>query len=266
NEYGWVGRLADSINQQPDPNMMINVGTAQSLAVKSRIHNPVVFDDPERFRRMALAGEGSVLDLVSNEPTANATQAYLNRVAASAKDASSVVRQAWSRYKTPIDYGIAPIDLPKVAACIAADMPTRLYYVSFRNNAFDTHVAQPALHQRLLTYACDGIHAFIKDMERINRADQVLVMAFSEFGRRVPENSNLGTDHGAANVMFMAGRPVNGGHYGSIPSLVDLDAGDNLIATTDFRRVYATAIDGWMNPGAAQSVLGGHFESLPLFA
>jgi uncharacterized protein (DUF1501 family) len=266
NEYGWVGRLADELAGSPEPNLMINVGTAQSLAVKSRVHNPVVFDDPTRFQRIALSGEQGVLNHVSEEITGNPTREYLNRVATSARDASRLIRQAWSEYSTPIDYGIAPIDLPKVAACIAADLPTQLYYVSFRNNAFDTHVAQPALHQRLLTYACDGINAFLDDMDRIGRADDVLLMAFSEFGRRVPENSNLGTDHGAANVMFMAGRGVKGGHYGGLPNLDQLDAGDNLIPTTDFRSVYATAIDGWMKPGAARKVLGGSFVPIALYA
>ena len=265
NEYGWVGRLADELFDAPQPNLMINVGTSQSLAVKSRVHNPVVFDDPNRFQRMTLSGEQDVLNRVSSEPSENQTLEYLNRVATSARDASRVIRQAWSDYSTSVDYGIAPIDLPKVAACIAADLPTQLYYVSFRNNAFDTHVAQPAPHQRLLTYACDGINAFLDDMDRLGRADDVVLMAFSEFGRRVPENSNLGTDHGAANVMFLAGKNVRGGHYGAVPDLEKLDEGDNLIPTTDFRSVYASAIDGWMKPGAAEKVLGGSFAPLNLF-
>ena len=76
----------------------------------------------------------------------------------------------------------------------------------------------------------------------------------------------LGTDHGAANVMFLAGKPVQGGHYGKSPSLVNLAAGDNLEATVDFRRVYATAMDGWLGSGQAATVLKGKFETLPVFA
>lgn len=187
-------------------------------------------------------------------------------MALSARSASARIRQAWAEYSTPIDYGIAPIDLPKVAACIAHGMPTRLYYVAFRNNAFDTHVQQPALHRRLLSYACDGIHGFIRDMQRIGYGDKVAVLVFFEFGRRVPENSNLGTDHGSANVMFLAGKPVIGGHYGLPPSLTDLVSGDNLQFTVDFRRVYATAIEGWLQSHKAQEVLKGSFESLAVFA
>ena len=146
-----------------------------------------------------------------------------------------------------------------MAALIAAGMPTRLYYTSYRNNAFDTHVLQNDLHQRLLTYTADAIYAFMQDMARIGRADDVVVMVFSEFGRRVPENTSLGTDHGTADPMFVIGKPVKGGHYGVVPSLTELTEGDNLLHTTDFRRVYATVVPGWLgyhrHPGAARGGL-----------
>jgi uncharacterized protein (DUF1501 family) len=263
-EYGWVGRVADRMAPEPVPNFVINIDSRQSLAVKSRVHTPVVFDDPARFQRRGFAAEQPLLKQVDEQLSANPTQNYLNDVARSGRDASALIREAWDGYQTPVDYGIAPVDLNKVAACIAADLPTRLYYVAFRNNAFDTHVQQGNLHRRLISYACDAIHGFLADMERQGLADKVLVMAFSEFGRRVPENANLGTDHGAAGLMFLAGKPVTGGHYGELPSLTRLDPGDNLIPTTDFRRVYATAIDDWIAPGTANSVLGEAFETLPI--
>jgi len=176
-----------------------------------------------------------------------------------------LVREAWAKYRSPVDYGITGLDLPKVAALIAAGMPTRLYYTSYRNNAFDTHVYQNDTHKRLLTYASDAVSAFLTDLERIGRADDVVVMIFSEFGRRVPENVNLGTDHGAANLMFVAGKQVKGGQYGDIPSLTKLDAGGNLIHTTDFRRVYATMIDGWLGLHDAHQLLNGDFETFKMF-
>ena len=91
-------------------------------------------------------------------------------------------------------------------------------------------------------------------------------MIFSEFGRRVPENVNLGTDHGTANLMFVAGKQVKGGQYGEIPSLTKLDEGDNLIYTTDFRRVYATMIAGWLGLRDTQQLLNGEFEPFDMFA
>jgi len=87
----------------------------------------------------------------------------------------------------------------------------------------------------------------------------------SEFGRRVPENTSLGTDHGTANLMFVVGTPVKGGHYGQPPSLTQLDAGDNLVYTTDFRRVYASVIEGWLGFSRAAELLRGRFEPFPMF-
>jgi uncharacterized protein (DUF1501 family) len=268
-EYGWVGRLADRMDPNNAPNFLVNIGVRQSLAVRSRLHVPVVFDDPNRFAQEKFYDEREVLDALDAVPdtvkTDNPARQYLLDTARSAKDASALVREAWSKYHTPIDYGVVAIDLPKVAALIDAKMPTRLYYTSYRNNAFDTHVFQADLHKRLLTYASDSVSAFMKDLERIGRADDVVVMIFSEFGRRVPENVNLGTDHGTANLMFVAGKQVKGGHYGAIPSLTQLDAGDNLVFTTDFRRVYATMISGWLGLPDTRPLLTGDFEPFPIF-
>lgn len=265
-EYGWCGRLADTLAPEPRPNFLVNIDTTQSLAVRSRVHTPVVFDEPDRFRRLGLNQERAMLDYVSKPVAGNATLDYLEQVARSANEASALVREAWAKYKTPIDYGIVPAQLPKVASCIAAGLPARIYYLAYRNNAFDTHVQQPDLHQRLLSYVADAIHGFQRDLERLGQADRVALLVFSEFGRRAPENNNLGTDHGTANNMFMVGSKVRGGHYGTLPSLTALDDGDNLAYTTDFRRIYATAIDGWLQPGTAAKVLKGEFETLPIFS
>ena len=121
------------------------------------------------------------------------------------------------------------------------------------------------LHQRLLTYTADAIAAFIADMERLGRADDVVMLVFTEFGRRVPENTSRGTDHGTAGPMFVIGKPVQGGHYGQVPSLTDLTEGDNLRHTTDFRRVYATVTEGWLGYPDTKGLLGEELEILPLF-
>jgi uncharacterized protein (DUF1501 family) len=265
-EYGWVGRLADAMAPAAPPNFLVNIAARQSLAVRSRKHVPVVFDDPNKFSQEKFYEEREVLDSVpENKEADNPARRFLLDTARSAKDASVLVREAWAKYRSPVDYGITGLDLPKVAALIDAGMPTRLYYTSYRNNAFDTHVFQNDVHKRLLTYASDAVSAFLKDLERIKRADDVVVMIFSEFGRRVPENVNLGTDHGTANLMFVAGNQVKGGQYGKIPSLTQLDAGDNLIYTTDFRRVYATMIAGWLGLGDTRPLLNGEFEPFDLF-
>jgi uncharacterized protein (DUF1501 family) len=265
-QYGWVGRLADTIAPEAPPNFIVNIDTHQSLAVRSRRHVPVVFDDPNKFSRESFFDENEVFKATpDNGKVVNPAREFLLDTARSAKSASALVQEAWSKYHSPVDYGIVGLDLPKVAALIEAGMPTRLYYTAYRNNAFDTHVFQNDVHQRLLTYASDSVSAFMKDLKRISRDNDVVVMAFSEFGRRVPENVSLGTDHGAANLMFVAGNQVKGGHYGQIPSLAKLDEGDNLLHTTDFRRVYATMIAGWLGHPDTRELLNGDFQPFDMF-
>jgi len=155
------------------------------------------------------------------------------------------------------------LDLDKVVALIEADFPTRLYYVPLRGSLFDTHVNQAAPHDRQLQYCADAIAGFFREMQRIGRADDVVMYVHSEFGRRVPENTSLGTDHGTAQVNFVIGNGVNGGMYGEPPSLAELVLGDNLATTTDFRRVYATLISDWLGADANR-VLGQPFETLGL--
>lgn len=266
-DYGWVGRLADRMAPDAPSNYIVNIADAQSLAVRSERHVPIVFDEPSRFQREAFAEEREALNRSPDVGTVdNPSRRFLMNIARGANDSSALVRQAWANYNSPVDYGINPLDLPKVVSLIDAGLPTRLYYVSYRNNAFDTHVFQNALHQRLLTYTADAVAAFQQDLERIGRADDVVLMIFSEFGRRVPENVSLGTDHGAANAMFVVGSQVKGGHYGDIPSLTELNAEDNLAHTTDFRKVYQTMIEGWLGSDDARATLGGDFGRFDLFA
>ena len=266
-EYGWVGKLADSIAPSAPSNYLVNIGSKQSLAVKSEKHVPVVFDDPNRFMREAFAAEKKALDVVPDiGEVENPSRRFLLDIARGANDASALVRDAWSTYDSPVDYGVNDLDLQKVVALLDAGMPTSLYYVSYRNNSFDTHVFQNNLHRRLLTYTSDAVAGFIRDLERIGRADDVALMIFSEFGRRVPENVSLGTDHGAANAMFVVGNQVKGGHYGKLPSLTELADGDNLAYTTDFRKVYQTITQGWLGHNDSANLLGGDFGTFNFFS
>ena len=266
-EYGWVGRLADNLDSTGSSNFLVNVAARQSLAVRSQQHVPVVFDEPSRFTREAFSQEKEALSHIADVGDIdNPSRRFLLDIARSADDASELVREAWSNYSSPVDYGVNSLDLPKVVSLIESGMPTKLYYVSYRNNAFDTHVFQNNVHRRLLTYTSDAVSAFVRDLERIGRADDVALMIFSEFGRRVPENVTLGTDHGAANVMFVVGNGVKGGHYGEVPSLTKLAEGDNLAYTTDFRRVYQTLISGWLEHGGSQDILRGEFKTFDMFS
>jgi uncharacterized protein (DUF1501 family) len=266
NEYGWMGRVASAI----DPggareNLIVNISDSQTLAVKAEHHVPLVFIDPMRFQRGVFAQETAVLDVLAahRAPVGDAHK-YVLDVTRSAAQASAIVRAAWNRYTAKANPDLRLLDLDKVAALIEADFPTRLYYVPLRNSLFDTHVNQAAPHDRQLEYCSDAIAGFFKEMERMGRADDVVMYVYSEFGRRVPENTSLGTDHGTAQVNFVIGNAVKGGLYGAAPSLTNLVLGDNLEPTVDFRRVYATVIQGWLGADAAR-VLGQAHAPLDMF-
>jgi uncharacterized protein (DUF1501 family) len=269
---GWLGRLADDRLNPATRNQIVNIGTSQSLAVRSGKHSPLVFDDPARFRRDGTDDEkralGELAGAGATSTAANATLDFLAATARNAADSSDFVRQASAAYRTPVDYGIGNAfggGLQRVAALIAAGMKSRLYYVTYQGNSFDTHVQQGDVHSRLLMYTADAVRAFMEDLARIGRADDVAVLMFTEFGRRVEENGSLGTDHGTATPMFLFGKHVKGGFYGRPPSLTDLDDG-NLKMTTDFRRVYATAIKEWLGYDDTETVLKGRFDPLGAFA
>jgi len=266
--YGWLGRMADAIDPLGHTtNFLVNIDDHQSLAVRSMNHVPLVFDNPANFTRRLFNEEKPVLPIIDRRGngSANPAESFLFDIAASANMSEQLVREAWANYDSPVDYGLVPFGLERVAALIAAEFPTKVYYVPYRNNAFDTHVYQGDLHERLWSYTSDHIAAFVRDMERLGRADDVVVMVFSEFGRRVAENTSLGTDHGTAGPAFIIGKPVTGGHYGTPVSLTDLDDG-NLKYTTDFRRIYSTLIEGWMGYDRPAAILKDAFNPLPVFA
>lgn len=265
--YGWLGRMADAIDPLGHTtNFLVNIDDSQSLAVRAMNHVPLVFNDPDSFTRHMFHEQQEAIAAIDarGNGSANASQDFLFDIATSANSSEHLVRDAWNSYNTPIDYGLVNFGLERVAALIAADFPTKVYYVPYRNNAFDTHVYQGDLHARLWSYTSDHISAFVRDIERLGRADDVVVMVFSEFGRRVAENTSLGTDHGTAGPAFIIGKPVSGGQYGALPSLTDLDDG-NLKFTTDYRRIYSTLIHGWMGHEHTSAILRDDFKPLPIF-
>jgi len=150
--------------------------------------------------------------------------------------------------------------LDVVARLIKGGASTRLYSLSL--GGFDTHAAEKDGHARLMGELGSGIAAFLQSLASDPAGDRVVVMTYSEFGRRVAANASGGTDHGTAAPVFITGAAVKGGFYGEQPSLTDLDGGD-LKFTTDFRSVYATMLDRVLGVDPA-SVLGGKFADLAL--
>jgi uncharacterized protein (DUF1501 family) len=151
--------------------------------------------------------------------------------------------------------------LQLLARLIKADVGTRVYYTM--QGGYDTHSSQLATHARLLNEFSSGVKAFFDDLTASKLADQVSLLAFSEFGRRVQENGSAGTDHGTAGPVFLAGARVKPGLVGTAPSLNDLEDGD-LKGGLDFRQVYASVLENWLGL-PSEGALAGEFKALPLF-
>jgi uncharacterized protein (DUF1501 family) len=150
--------------------------------------------------------------------------------------------------------------LALIAQLIRAGLSTSIYYTDL--DGFDTHVNQVGSHPALLRQTGDSLGAFLGDLRRAGEADRILVLVFSEFGRRLAENASGGTDHGTAAPVFLLGPAVRAGLHGPCPDLEDLMDGDPKFAL-DFRRIYATVLDRWLACPSDQ-VVGGNFAHLPL--
>ena len=263
---GWLGRYADSSHPTPVENYIVNISSKQSRAVASAKQSPVVFNDPKKFGRVGTDGQQKVFELYGKPyATANSSLDFVNSVSRTATVGASLVRNACAEYRTMVDYGSdnnLTLDLKKISGMIKAGLPTRIFYAN--QGGFDTHAAQTGTQQTLLIYLADALRGFIEDLERIGRADDVAVMVFTEFGRRVNENLSKGTDHGAATPMYVIGKKVKAGFYGKPASLTDLDDG-NLKVTTDFRSVYATMLNEWMGFADTKAVLKGDYPPLGIF-
>ena len=265
-EYGWYGRTADALDPHGTPNYLVNISATQTLAVRAREHVPVVFDDPSSFTRAVFHPERPHIETLDRGQVArNDVHQFMLDVNRSARDASALVSQAWESYNATRNPDLRLLDLDKVVALIEHDFPARLYYVRLQGSLFDTHVNQESPHNRQVQYCSDAVWGFFEEMKRIGKQDEVAIFVHSEFGRRVPENTSLGTDHGTANVAFVLGGGVKGGQYSTPVSLTDLVLGDNLRHTVDFRNVYATLIEEFLGHKQSEDILGEKFKTLGMF-
>jgi uncharacterized protein (DUF1501 family) len=150
--------------------------------------------------------------------------------------------------------------LKMAARLLKADMGARVFYTV--QGGYDTHAGQLFTHSSQLSEFGGAVAAFFADLKAAKLDERVILLAFSEFGRTIKENGSAGTDHGTAGVVFLAGPGVRGGVAGTMPSLKDLDSGEPKM-TTDFRRIYASVLTGWLNLPAAEP-LGGTFDPLTI--
>jgi uncharacterized protein (DUF1501 family) len=156
------------------------------------------------------------------------------------------------------DYSALGRRLRLIAQLIKAGLTTSMYYTQL--DGFDTHANQQGAHDGLLQQLGESLKAFNDDLTKSGDDGRVVVLVFSEFGRRLAENASLGTDHGTAAPVFVIGKAIKAGVHGAYPNLTNLDDGDPK-HTIDFRQVYATLLDGWLSC-KSEEVLGGRFERL----
>ena len=206
----------------------------------------------ERFARMysPAIGRGAVMD-------------YLGSTGLDALKGADVLKEAPQQYSSSVEYAATPIAraLRGVAMTHLANVGTQVFYT--QHGSFDTHATELPVHAKLWTEVSDAVESFFDDLREHNASDNVLMIVFTEFGRRVRDNGT-GTDHGSAGVAFALGDSVKGGYYNEYPSLEasELIQGD-LKPNYDFRGFYATALEQWMGLDST-AIVGGTYDQLDI--
>ena len=286
---GWIGRYFDNACKGCDPTVGINIGGQMPQAFSAHHVKGVSIDSPKNYRfvssERAKNGEmdaeersyremnglehmesdgGSITAVHGPIKHAGSPLDFIERTALDAQISSDKILAISRKAENHVKYPGSQLanSLKLVAQLIGGGLPTRIFYVS--QGGYDTHANQSNTHQRLMADLGDSVKAFVDDLKAQGNFERVLVMTFSEFGRRVAENANYGTDHGAAAPMFVIGNKVKAGLLGEYPSLAphDLLNGD-LKYTTDFRTVYAAVLEQWLKT-RSEPILGKKFTPLPL--
>ena len=270
---GWVGRVIRDL----DPNSenvlkgvnfgqglpralslrgvpVTSVSSLESYGVLSSVPGVAAEADRtrilDRFARMyaPAVGTGPVMD-------------YLGQTGRDALQGADIIRSAPERYSSTVEYAETPVAkfLRDIAQVYLADLGTQVFYT--QHGSFDTHFNQPPIHTKLWIDVSRAISDFFDDLAEHDAGDNLVMMLFTEFGRRVKDNGT-GTDHGAGGVAFVIGNQVKGGMYSQYPSLrpEDLTQGD-LAPNYDFRGFYSTIIDRWMGLDPVP-IVGGKFEQM----
>lgn len=261
---GWLGRCLEqtSVADGGDPAGIHLGAEKQPMALMSRSVRVPSIRSLEQFRLEGTANQQfreAVQELTSARRTVdNDLLDFVQSSTSSAIAASERIEASGKSYAAATTYPATALaeKLKTVGRLISSGLSTSIYYLQL--DGFDTHSQQADAHTGLLRQLSDAVTAFITDMLEQGHADRVLLMCFSEFGRRVAENASAGTDHGTAGPMFLAGNRVIAGLTGPHPELNDLVDGD-LRHHTDFRQVYATVLEQWLGCDS-EKVLKGRYE------
>jgi uncharacterized protein (DUF1501 family) len=271
---GWLGRYLDYSKSLDASVSAVNVNSILPNSLVGEAQSAMAIDSLQNFRVFPLTSspapardEATILEIDAVQCTSckeyTALVKSIMDAGVSGIQASEMVRSAAASYQTSVAYPANDFGnrLKLAAQIITSSLKPRIIYLQI--GGFDTHAAQKNTQATLLKVLSDGIGAFYQDMQQRGRDNDVLLMTFSEFGRRVVENGSQGTDHGTAEPMFVVGGNVKGGLYGQYPSLSSLDAGD-LRYSVDFRQVYASVLDDWLGVDPAQ-ILPTTFPKLSVF-
>ena len=271
-DSGWLGRFI--LNQYPnlmnDPPTVppaIQIGNYGSILFNDEGGSSLAYSVTEPEELEQLAQSGQLYDTVNLPDCYFGEQlGFVRAVTNSTFRYAEAISDAYNGSSNSVAYeGDLGYQLSLVARMVKGNLGTKLYLVSIAG--FDTHAEQEDLHPILMNEVATQVKAFFDDLGAGGRAQDVLCMTVSEFGRRLDENASGGTDHGAAAPMLLFGPGLNGnGFVGAHPSLTDLDEAENLIHTTDFRQVYATVLENWLclDPAEVDEVLGNSFNRLDL--
>lgn len=259
-QTGWLGRYLDNECNGCAGYSAIEADDTLSLAMKGQLKKGMAISDPKRLHQDT---QRKILRDISADYSAapheeNAVD-YLYKTQAETISSADYIYDKFNSYQSSVDYpkGEFGKNLKTIAELIASGVNARIYYVSI--GSFDTHVWQKNRQEKLLQELSDGLGAFVKELKQNNKFNEVMVMTFSEFGRRVKENGSSGTDHGTANNMFLlSGALAKPGIYNEAANLVDLDEGD-LKYHIDFRSIYATVLNLWLGANDAE-ILGAKFD------
>src|SRR5437588_272391 len=268
---GWLGRYVSACECAQD-NALPAISVGDQL-------NPMFWTDTTLVPAVASIGAFSFItdtkykndrtfqmqtlqNIYSQAGNWSAYEGLIRRGTLQALAGSDELQKVAASYQSPVQYpannGLAN-QLKTVAQVIAGNLGTRLFSVSM--GGYDTHANQKPTQDKLFGQIGDAIDAFMQDLANMQQQDNVVIMAFSEFGRRVKQNGSGGTDHGTAEPMFIIGNKVQGGLYGTYPSLSDLDNNGDLKFNADFRSVYAGMLQDVVGADPT-AILGGDFGAV----
>jgi len=252
-ETGWLGRFLDEECYRCEhPTQALEVDDMLSLALKGEKNKAFAFKDPKRLYQTS---QEKYFKSLYDHHHDDETVFYLYQTLGSTINNAGYIFEKSKAKKTNETYPNSQLgkDFKTVASLIKSDINTRVYYLSI--GSFDTHVNQNERQQKLFNDINEAVKSFVADMKSNGLFDNILLMTFSEFGRRVSQNASKGTDHGTANQMFfISGGLKKKGVLNPLPDLTKLNEGD-LIYSEDFRKVYATVLKNWLKADSSK-VLG----------